>query len=195
MKFYYRILMSILCVVLSGCNDNRNIRQREDELAYRTQMLSYLMFTQLKSEGCQLDFKVTPSDSLALYTKLKESIKLVFFHSEVNCNSCVESNIPFLNDFGDSIGKQNIIFLASYKQKRDLTVFKRINQIEFPVYNVVSTGLAVEELNEPFFFVINDNQKAECVFVPIKEDSLHIMRYLNMVKSKYFSSKSVGARF
>lgn len=192
MKMYNRILRSILCFVLCGCTGNQNACQNESELAYRSQLFSYLMFMQLESEGCQLNFKVASSDSLALYTELKESIKLAFFHSEVNCNSCVESNISFLNDLGDSIGRQNIIFLTSYRHKRDLVVFKRINQIKFPVYNVGSTGLAMEELNEPFLFIINEHLKAECVFVPIKEDSLHLKRYLNLIKQKYFSDNKLS---
>lgn len=191
MKLCNRILSSILCLVLWGCTDTQNTRQNENAIAYRAQLVSYLMFMQLESEGCLLDFKVTPTDSLALYTKLKEPFKLAFFHSEVNCNSCVESNISFLNDLGDSIGRQNIIFLTSYKNKRDLSIFKRINQIKFPVYNVNSTGLAIEELNEPFFFVINEHLKAECVFVPIKEDSLHLKRYLDLIKRKYFSDNNL----
>lgn len=190
MKLCNRILSSILCLVLWGCTDTQNTPQ--NALAYRAQLFSYLMFMQLESEGCQLDFKVTSTDSLALYTKLKEPFKLAFFHSEVNCNSCVESNISFLNDLGDSIGRQNIIFLTSYKHKKDLSVFERINQIKFPVYNVNSTGLTIEELNKPFFFVINEHLKAECVFVPIKEDSLHLKRYLNLIKQKYFSDNNLS---
>jgi hypothetical protein len=144
------------------------------------------MFMQFKSEGCQLNFNKISPDSLEFLTKNWETPKLVFFHSELNCNSCVEENIYLLNNFGNTIGNEHILFLTSYKNKRDLTLFRRINKIKSHIYNVSSIGLPIEELNYPFCFVINKEGKAECVFIPIKEDSLYFKRYLEMIKNKYF---------
>jgi hypothetical protein len=153
---------------------------------YMSQLIAELMFTQYESEGRLLDFKISSSDSSQLQKEFGGLPKLVFFHSELNCNSCVEENLSFLNSLGNIIGNENILFLASYRSKRDLTIFKRINQIKYHTYNVPSVGLPIEKLNYPFCFIINMDRKAECVFIPIKEDSLYFKRDLEMIKNKYF---------
>jgi hypothetical protein len=169
------------CLLLSACinSSKQNTNADFDELdLYKIK--SELMFYQLESEGRRIntgssDF-VVQNDSLP---------KFVFFHTEINCNSCVEEDIAVINEFCDSIGQEHILFLTSYKAKRDLIVFKRINKIKYDVYNVPSTGLPVEILDFPFCFILIDG-KAECVFVPIKEDNSHLKRYLKMVAKKYF---------
>jgi hypothetical protein len=185
-------LWIILSVALYGCNGNIRTQQEESNPPYEettTQLFTHLMFSQIESEGCLLNFNIAASDSLAFHSELKKLPKLVFFHSELNCNSCVEKNIPFLNSLGNLIGHENILFIASYKQTRDMLLFKRINDIKFHIYNASSVELPIEELNLPFCFVINSELKAESVFIPIKEDSLHFKRYLELIKHKYFDDR------
>jgi hypothetical protein len=175
--------IAIISMVVSCFGRNRG--NSPDLQLY--QQLSYLMLAQLDSESRSLKFEVTAKDSINLFKEVETFPKFVFFHSELNCNSCVEENLVFVNDFCDSIGEEHVLFLASYKNKRDLHIFKRINKIVSPIYNVSSLGLPIEELNLPFCFVVNENRKAECVFIPLKEDNSQFKRYLKMIKKKYFS--------
>jgi len=145
------------------------------------------MLAQLESEDHLLDIKVTTEDSSSFSKEIETLPKFVFFHSELDCNSCVEEDITLINDFSNDIGSKNIILLASYNNKRDLHLFRRINKINSFIYNTASVGLPIEELNLPFCFVINKNFKSECVFIPLKEDKSNFKRYLKIIKEKYFN--------
>jgi hypothetical protein len=54
------------------------------------------MFDQYESEGCKLNFTSEFMDSLSFLSDANELPKLVFFHTELNCNSCVEQNTAII---------------------------------------------------------------------------------------------------
>jgi len=76
------------------------------------QILSQLMFSQLESEGHLLNFEVTIEDSINFSKEVEILPKFVFFHSELNCNSCVEENLTLINDFCNDIGIEYVLFLG-----------------------------------------------------------------------------------
>jgi hypothetical protein len=133
-------------------------------------MLSDLMFAQLDSEGRLLKFDIGREDSSDFFKEIETLPKLIFFHSELSCNVCVEDNLALINDFCNDVGSANVLFLASYNNRRDLHLFRTLNQIASYVYNVKSVGLPAERLNLPFCFIINDGYKAESVFIPLVHD-------------------------
>ncbi|MDR0507648.1 MAG: hypothetical protein LBH32_12665 [Dysgonamonadaceae bacterium] len=185
MKFKLIYIPVSICLICFGCG-KKNSTNNISEVSL-SEILSQTMFIQLESEGCKLNLEVNYSDSLNLdlHNVLQQLPKLVFFHSELNCNSCVEQDFPLFNKIQKTI-ENNLLFFASYKNNRDLIIFKRINNIQSNIYNVSSVGLPVEELNMPFCFVINQDFRAESVFIPIKEDSLLLKRYLEIIANKYF---------
>jgi len=180
--FVASMFIAIIAMVYSCTNKKK---EYTDMQMY--QMLSQCMFAQLESDGCSLDFKATEEGSILFSKEIETLPKFIFFHSELNCNSCVEENIPFINNFCNEIGMKNVIYLASYKNERDLHLFKRINKIPSQIYNMESIGLKIEKFNTPFCFVLNKNFKAECVFIPLKEDSSNFNHYLKIIKEKYFN--------
>ena len=62
--------------------------------------------------------------------------KIILCYTEMQCNICWEKEVENLKALSNQIGKDKIIILASYSKPRDLSVLIRINEIEFPVYNL-----------------------------------------------------------
>jgi hypothetical protein len=93
-----------------------------------------------------------------------------------------------LNAFVAEAGKDRVLFVADYHRQRDLSIFKRINKIDYPVHRIASAGLPVEQqLNNPYCFVLTPGYRAECVFLPVVGYDEHFKSYLQLVKNKYFN--------
>lgn len=100
---------------------------------------------------------------------LKDKNRLILRFSELTCNVCVDSELLNMKKYLNVIGSENIIILASYKTIRDLIIFKRINRIEFPVFNIAESDLPVDPAGGPFLFVANAREKGFMPFIPNKE--------------------------
>lgn len=85
--------------------------------------------------------------------KLIDGEKLVVRYSELNCNICIDSLITCIRRRVNVIGWDKILILATYHNKRDYYIFKRINQLE-KIYQIDSIGCPLEEFNIPFLFFI-----------------------------------------
>jgi hypothetical protein len=114
------------------------------------------------------------------------SSKLIFYYSELNCNSCVEIIIKEIENFRDSIGSDNIVYLSDYKRIRDMQIFKRINHISSEIYNISSLNIPLEKMHVPLLFVLDNDKRIRSVFIPNKEDIKTIKLYLSTIKMKHF---------
>lgn len=113
---------------------------------------------------------------------VSEHRKLVFRFSELNCNVCVDSVLNALKSFPHKSVPDNVIVLASYKTYRDLLVFKRINKLSFPVYNVPETVMSASDIDTPFLFVTGAAEKSVFPFIPDREKPDLTARYLEFVR-------------
>jgi len=120
-----------------------------------------------------------------LVEKYKEL--LIFRYSEVNCMACVEKEIVNLRDFIDR-NDIKLVVIASYTNDRDLFLFKRVNKIpKYIIYNIKegALNLPVENINLPYYFILDSNYKANNLFVPDKNFPERSLKYLNSVVKKY----------
>lgn len=62
---------------------------------------------------------------------------LVLRYSEINCQSCVDSVLLWVNSFIKSVGADNVVILATYKNHRDLQIFKRLHHINIQINNLI----------------------------------------------------------
>ena len=112
---------------------------------------------------------------------------LIFRYSELNCMACVEKEIIYLIDFVERYNTK-LVILSSYTNERDLYLFKRINRIsDYIVYNIEEgvLKLPVENLNIPYYFVLDSNYRAINLFVPDKNFPERSVKYLNSIAKKY----------
>jgi hypothetical protein len=107
--------------------------------------------------------------------------KLVFRFSEFSCNTCIDREIANLKQLASSIGKENIVLLATYSSIRDLAVFKRINHLDLPIYNIPQNVFSTDQVGGTFLFIANTQQKAFMPFIPDKEDGNLSLEYYKFI--------------
>lgn len=107
--------------------------------------------------------------------------KFIFRYSYLNCNVCVDALIPMIKTLAQEIGDDNVIFIATYKNERNLHVFKRINQIRSQIYNIESLPIILDDINTPYCFVLEKDDTISHVFIPRKEMIDHAQDYFNVI--------------
>lgn len=112
---------------------------------------------------------------------LEGNTKLVFRFSELSCNTCVDREVGNLKKVAAQVGANRIVVLASYRNLRDLVVFKRINQLEFPVYNVATEAFPADAAGGTFAFLASPVYRGFAPFIPSKDIDNLSWTYYNFV--------------
>ena len=148
---------------------------------------------QILAEGNTIDNNIYVNNDKDKPVLLRDILgfkpKIVLIYSEINCSTCVEEVLLKLKEVGEKIGVENIIILGSYSNIRDLSVFLRINGVNFPFYNLKfqDLGIFTEKSEFPYIFIYNGRDKAEQVFIPLKEIPELSETYLFSIMKKFFS--------
>ena len=148
---------------------------------------------QILAEGNTIDNNIYVNNDKDKPVLLRDILgfkpKIVLIYSEINCSTCVEEVLLNLKEVGEKIGVENIIILGSYSNIRDLSVFLRINGVNFPFYNLKfqDLGIFTEKSEFPYIFIYNGRDKAEQVFIPLKEIPELSETYLFSIMKKFFS--------
>lgn len=163
---------------------------KESQLEGYIQTLNSLSIYQLQNEGVKIDKATYVEDEKGqkhlLKDLLKSGPKLVFRYSEVNCQTCVESEIVPLINFMAENGNDKVIFLTTYQDRKYLLDFKRFNKIKTEIYNIPENGLGlpIEKLNIPYLFVIDANMQTNLIFIPEKNRENVSLTYYKIVKKQ-----------
>jgi len=132
---------------------------------------------------------VAAEDTTTIESLVGGTPKLVFRYSELNCMQCVDQEVANIKSLAQEIGKEHIIIAATYDSIRDLFLFKRINNLEFPVYKLPDEGfrLPLDQANVPFLFMIDEEFQSKLVFVPEKNLPSMSEQYYDIIKSRFFN--------
>ena len=115
---------------------------------------------------------------------------LVCRFSELHCESCVESSIQLFRQWTDSVGKDNTLFLGTYRNNRIFNRTKPVYGInDLNTYNILELNIPVEKYGSPYYFVLNNNLTISDVFVPSKSTPYITNNYLQMIYKRYFMDK------
>jgi len=148
------------------------------------------LLLELKYNDSKISEGLNLADEKGKKYKIKEKLstkKLIFRYSELQCNLCVEKQIIYLKKYKDKIGIDNILILADYSNLRNLIIFKRVNSLDIPVYNLSKKmSLELEKKDLPYFFVVDNSLIAKDYFIPIKEIKNYTDNYLNTMYIKHF---------
>ncbi|MFO7574247.1 MAG: hypothetical protein R6W67_03725 [Bacteroidales bacterium] len=136
---------------------------------------------QYKSEGLQV-FIYEWTDSLLLKC-LKHGCALILRIGDKHCEVCVTEA---LMDFNDFISQNDIsygIILASYDNTMDFEHLKnRYKNIS--VMNIGAIDLPVDEINNPYLFLVDRSMLTDMVFVHQKEFPEKTKGYFEAVQAK-----------
>jgi hypothetical protein len=131
----------------------------------------------LKNDSCALlsenkslleEILVADSDGKELFLqKVIEKPVLVLRYFDVNCTSCYEISLGCFKDFSSSFRPGQAIFLADYKNLRDLYHFFRSLGFKCNYYNTngAKINLPIEDAKVPYAFIIDKDFHVNNVFV------------------------------
>ena len=115
---------------------------------------------------------------------------LICRFSQRHCESCVDAIIQTLQKNLDDIGIDNIVCFGNHRNNRVFQKTLPLYGIEgMKVYNVPQINLPVEELNYPYFFVLDNSLQISNVFVPEKGLSHITIKYLESIDNRFFNIK------
>lgn len=141
-----------------------------------------------------IDSNVILYDENNIKTSLKQLCnkkpKLIFKYSTLNCNVCVDEQIKLLKKETEIIGVENVIIITDYKTTRELYQFRRMNQIDIKIYNLMNYEITRIDKNLPYYFVLNSNSSISQLFIPIKNENVFIFQYFKEINNRYFQNNS-----
>lgn len=170
--------------------------QRISEKSETSSFLEQKYWWEFSSQGVVLndvqlsEDPLQPEEKISLSEIAGDEIKLVLRYSEIHCDVCVDSTLNQLKNIAQKIGQERIILISSYADPRDMYTFKRLNNLEFPIYNLGTQTLNIkaEEADTPYLFVLKPDGTTEMVFLSYKEVPALLNQYLQLVQHKYFQN-------
>lgn len=120
-----------------------------------------------------------------LYDIVNDKPLLIYRLNGSNCTTCNNDVLLQLkNELLSIFSDDKMIVLSSQHGKRDLLIFKRKNNIKFPIYLIPEKSFdwIVEEHSVPYFFVLHHDMKISHIYVPNNDYTDLNKLYLEEVK-------------
>ena len=159
----------------------------DDELySYRLNFTTSIINSNLQLDSVAL--KDTLNNVIPLKNVFRKGQRqiLVCRFSKTHCASCVNFAIQILQNWTDSIGRENILFLGNHRNNR---IFKREIPLygirDMRVFNSYTFNIPVEELGFPYYFILDRNLQISNVFIPDKATPNITTNYLENVNKKF----------
>jgi hypothetical protein len=195
--FVFLLLINILLasIVVMKTRDIRflNIKILEFEakdrytslkIEHYSKVVKWLQKTNPTSFSLNQTLQNEQGDTVHFYDLVGGKPKLVFRYSELNCNVCVDSQIDFIKEFVNRYGYDNLIMISNYKYKRNLSLFKILNNINNEIYNMNVLDSSLDVLNIPYYFIL-DEQPTMFHF-PEKFFPEDTKEYFKSIDNQYF---------
>ena len=206
-KYYYPFLFLglTLLYVLTIYNyfKIKRIYERK-EVLYTKQINDLKSVKALFNAENQLNFESTYrfgnkyiSDDIKLYRGKNEKYsledinknpKLVYRISDNVCEICYDNVLAQLIEFeSKNQNENNIIILVPLDRIRELKVYLTKNDLNIPYYGIKedTLGIGVSKFH-PYFFIL-ENNIAQHIFVPSKNEIKSTEKYLDIIWTRYFS--------
>ena len=186
MRKYYFILIStaLLGIVLFVLHKNQNPANTKDHtVGYQSLLSDYIETYRYLDRPIDSDSKLYDIDgnTTTIEEIYKGSSIMCFRFSKRHCQSCIDILLPEIEKLSQKIGHENIIFLASHYNTRDLNAFKSLNKIKNPIYNIDTIQLKAEDLYNPYTFILDNDCMTKLFFIPRKESLEIFSRYLKEI--------------
>lgn len=199
-KNSYLFLLGLIVIFLSiekyrtkvlSQNKVELLKKRSDIQKSLSFMRDYYLELSIENNGKPLDKFIEINDgkkNISTFEGIVNSKKLVFRYTELHCDVCVDKQIEAIKKISKKIGKKNIIILTEYENLKNLIIFKRLNSLSIPIFNLQNKfNLPIEELDSPYYFVVDKDFVIKDLFIPIKEIENYTNKYLNIIYKKHFS--------
>lgn len=115
---------------------------------------------------------------------------LVCRFSELDCESCIDYAIKSMKEYSVRMGIENILYLGNYRNNRIFNRQRAMCGIDScRSLNVAKLGLPIEDLNQPYYFVLDSSLLVSNVFIPNKTTQRMLNTYFDVLCDKYFAEE------
>ncbi|MCD6564789.1 MAG: hypothetical protein J7K53_02490 [Bacteroidales bacterium] len=167
-------------------------KHKIEELQSLNDKLRYMIYNNLYSESSLLNPNICLTDvdsksKISLEDFVLNGPVLFLRFTEYSCHVCVEQALKKVHDMNSSFKTEKFVILASYENLRDLLLFKKNNNIDYPIFTIYSDTLSIpiETLNFPYFFILNKNFQATNIFYPLTSLPELTDDYFGILRKKY----------
>ncbi len=167
-NYYYYSIIAVL-VLFNFLFIRQNLKKREEvkpetNISFEeNHKLKEILSVMVENQNVFLDGEqkiINENFDTLTFFKLKGFPKLCFFFNEYSCMPCVDKTIKILNRKVEEIGKDNMIILSYYNQPRNMYLFSHLNNVEYPLYNLVSKlNVSIATADIPFLFTVDSDLK------------------------------------
>lgn len=198
---YLFLIIALICLIISIYFTSNSIILQNSEEKYQNSLINYQLeiedltnrtMWQIQSSGLKI------SNSLNLVSGMdsvevniadldKRFPLLVLRYTELGCQMCVEEHLVFFKAFIDRLKEDDFLILSTYNNLRDLILFRRLNQIDYDIYNIESLKLPIEDANTPYLFVLQKDFTVSHLFMLDTDNLKQIEEYYNYIFSKYYA--------
>lgn len=121
-------------------------------------------------------------------TKLKPNQKyaVVYRYHDTDCEACINFGIIKLKKIAQEIGVSNVIILVKTSSTRTLQIDQNTYDIHTPMFMVDSLPIALDQLNIPYFFILDSNMNINNLFILDKSIPSFTDKYSKEIQYKYF---------
>lgn len=113
--------------------------------------------------------------------------KLILNFSELNCNTCVDEQIEYINEYADLIGVSNVLIFVTCNDYSLVRKLKKMNNLKFELFNLGdSLSNVIRDIGFPYFFVIDESMRINSIFIPEKNNKKLTFTYLDSVLKNYY---------
>lgn len=113
--------------------------------------------------------------------------KLILKFSELNCNTCVDEQIEYINEYADLIGVSNVLIFVTCNDYSLVRKLKKMNNLKFELFNLGdSLSNVIRDIGFPYFFVIDESMRINSIFIPEKNNKKLTFTYLDSVLKNYY---------
>lgn len=111
------------------------------------------------------------------------SNKLIFRIPEFSCSSGVNREMDNLAEFMKLNGKDKVIILTDFSNKRNYRIFKATFGSDLQIINEVDLETPLDDLDSPYYFLLDREKKAHNIFYPLQSDNSYSLRYLETIRT------------
>jgi hypothetical protein len=109
---------------------------------------------------------------------------LVYYYSELHCNSCYESHKDLLEKNVDT-KKLPVLILGSYFNYRHFAVYVKMKSCSLPIYRVEHDPFqwTLDHIGFPYYFVLNADMTVSYFYIPQNNNPANDILYLERVQA------------
>lgn len=188
MKTIISLLFAL--IFISCVNEGDSLKKRDENgLSWKHNKNGEIEYLKAISSGVCLSNKLfctlNKKDSVNICDLVKDKKQLFYYYNEVNCSSCVDSEIERIQKYNRE-NCNKIIVVARYSRWRDYIVYRKISKLNDWFYAIKTdmAALPIQRVSTPFYFSLNKEGIVMNIFIPDTNMDKYTNMYVRYVGSK-----------